>query len=965
MANPFEKYVPEIAEQKKKFEKVFGKEVSKQLEKESQQFAEKQVQKSSSRRRRSSGGGSSRVSTPETPTPSASDISGSAAEKEQQIKEFQQKQAAEAARKKREESIQYKSKQPSVIDVYKPLPKEERMKGYQEGYRSEFDRPATAEELRQAGFQPGFKVDESDGMSRFAVTPSGRGTVMQVPTEKVPIGDIATFETESVKNQIKYRADQIADENVADLKPKFEEKIEEKRVRLQDKATKKFNDLQEKVNKGKLSVSEANEKYQKYVDKSNKELEQYHDKTSKNFQKKVNEKVKKEIDQDPGLKDLQNRYNELAAKYEIRKDVYGKEVFGKFTKTAKEKQKEKIKDIALYAAAFTPQTTPFVFAAAAKEGEKGKLIIKSADSLPKDLSLLDVEKTPKEKELLLLGTAAAVTGGISKGVQAARTEKALEKSLQKVAAQKANMDKLRRLGLDKKVKLEAVGSIEEKQIKRQLVDSGLVDRKVVKVIDRAEIGKATRVNVKTLKPEVRNIVKLSRQVDDQGKEVFMTFKLSKQGKIKTPRILVSDLKKKESLLFRPAQPKELSKTKIKVKDMPSIEVQEVERLKQVKAFKTQADTKKAVLSFDDTELRILEKDGFVTQIGGKGKGTLSEQQIQELPKTPIAYAKRKPTPISKFKSKEIQLLKDKKGLTYEELISEEIPKPVEYEFIKPPKQKIARKVDQEVDDLVKRSAKTYENLVKSAEKKVDQEIARPSYVGGEGGQASASAYQLDSKSMFAGLESVEQMGFEAVRYPSAPKIKTGVSFSGGVLPGLERQDVQIKTTPVVKPDVSLDQLRKQIEKEEKALMNLGKSSSGQVAPLKTVQDTTQKINQILKQPTIQEQALFPQEVIPTPVMPSVKLPKSPGHLYPAFDFFYYPDPFGRKLPKGVLPTGYQRPAPTKAADSAYTASLAAAAFDIQTEVSEKDLKKLNKKVFSGFELRPLLKVKKKKKKKRK
>ena len=937
------------------------------------------------------GGGSSPMSTKETPTPSAETLKGSVQETEQQIKQLQKEQAIE----KQKKTIEFKSKQQiepphSVISKWETPNKQELTQAWEEGYGKESWRPATKKEFQKAGFSDEFlikrggtieeevtrqqikKFQEEQRRKEFlkklnlpktenaltraiplpvstketptpsAETLTGKKDKTKIPYqigERVTIGELADYELKNVNVQIDQRVNTLSREEVSKIKPLYNKEIKEKESQLQSRLKEKASNLQEKINKNKMSLADAESEYENFSNAINNEFKRFQEEKGEKFSKEIQEKTLNKIKGDENLKSLEKKYGEVTKRYGVDKDIYGKEVITSLEKSKIDIRREDEERKLMYVASFTPQTSLLVLAAAAKEEQVNRS------------PFFPTKSTPKEIELLTLGTLGVASGAISGLASASKYEKAIQKASEKFIKKQTTYEGLKRLGVGTKTKTKLVGALEKKPI--QLSD--------IKVLtEKGSLGEATRFNIKNLKPESRKIVTLSKSIDKEGKDIYLSFKTTKTGKIKTPRVLVEDLSKGESALYRPAQPKELSKVFYKGVE-PPIKIEEIERFKQIKGFKKLGKSQIKDMPLNEEKiLRQIEKEGLIFQTEGKGKDTLSFKELQELPRTIRASTKIKPKLVSKTKSKEYQILKKSEdgisGLTYEEGISEDVPPLIEYDILN---ERLPKKITPDLEPLKKLTKKPKEefSVLKDIDKK-SKSKTKPSYVGGEGGQLSESEYQFErtmNKEFNIGF-SPEEMGFVELTSPKfkSPTIKDSLVLKPKIISPLYQE-----ITSTLKPSSKLkfNELMKSKELITPQIKITPKSDS--ILKQSPILNTAQASRSMQKLKS--KQTLKPMQISESLVEQPIRENYRDTPL--RFDIPFIP--LGGKLPKGRLPIDYKPSKRTKKSEAHYTSSLVSATLNLKKEISEKDLKKIQEKVFTGGEIRPLLKVVSKKKKKNK
>ena len=394
------------------------------------------------------------------------------------------------------------------------------------------------------------------------------------------------------------------------------------------------------------------------------------------------------------------------------------------------------------------------------------------------------------KDVLLISAGAKASQKILRTKNPAEITKARENALES--------ERLKRLGLGKKSKIETVGVIEETQIRKDIIRN-IDDENLIKLVKKSSIGKVKRFNVKTKKFDERIILRSTARVDGFGRETTITFRQTKTGRLLKPRVLITDLKSGESLLLRPATPREL-----KTFEVGGIRVQEIDRLKIEKVLLGKGSVKVAEVKFDDKTIRLLEKKGIVFQIGGRGRGTLSTADLQRLGKTPLVIKNIKPIPVAKLSSIELQALQKGKGITLEAGISEQIPKPLD---IKVKKIRPIKSFADEIESLVKPKKVPAPKIKKIPPTKV-VEVTKPLMVGGEGIQVSR---LKDIPAI-----TPESLGFteQIITIPGLPTQPTPVFIPKGLpkgvlLPSVTAAPIEIQTSAEI--DKTITRLRQEQE----------------------------------------------------------------------------------------------------------------------------------------------------------
>lgn len=861
---------------------------------------------------------------------------------------------------------------PLSISQVTPTSTEQRIEAWKAGYGTEESRPATIEEQRKAGFQAGYEY-----AGYITPTPTGRGTIMERVSEvrQMPIGNIARVELGILEGNIKSIQEQTTNQIFNEIYPKYQSIINKKQV-----------ELQSKVNDGEISVEDAN----KQLEELNKDL---NDKLNEEIQ----DNTEKRLNQNPNYQKSIRRYIEAAKKYGVTKDVYGKEILSGLQKTKIEIERQAIVDTAESGAVLIPQSAPYFLAKAAAAGQKSPVIIESKE---KGVPLYpQTELTAEEKKYMVYGVLAGAGGAYSQ-FRAATAELKVVNAQQIKTAELKRMKQatLKRLGLDKKVVVETGGTIQEQQIiKQQLIESGAFSDKpeIINLINKAEIGIAKRLNIKTGKIETRYIVRGSMAktgAEQAGKEYLLTFKITKGGEIAVPRIAITDLKTGQTLVTRPAMPSELKITKIPVPESGQlpIEVSEIERMKIEQILKKKGVSKLTQKQIDDILLRKIEKKGVAFEIGKKARGTISVEDIFKYPKqeTPIIFKEIAPTPRAKMISRETQILKMEglgaRGLTTEKAIIQELEKPVILDF-----KKIGRnlkwefspenivKIEKELKlsgegkGLILTKLKEPERFKAFSIVQIQKDIEKGVYK------------KFNSLTDYIAYSSFE-LGFRPQQLSQIPKTitieetPTGLNLFAGleiIRPKQEKKGIEIPTIQIkrelerveAKVDVtsglsiSTRQTTKVIQRElDKAEVDLSDILGLSIAPsVKTAQkqqqEQLQKLKQLQKLRLKQTQELATQPTIPTYQTIKRNIPEIPITEFG----FGWPINLGKKesevAKKKKLKAIFKQP--KRRPD--YAASLAAAAFQIQPlEVTKKQLEELKKTEFSGFETRPVLKLKK-------
>ena len=613
------------------------------------------------------------------------------------------------------------------------------------------------------------------------------------------------------------------------------------------------------------------------------------------------------------------------------------------------RSKEKSYAIATLASAVSMGYANFKSASAIKSPNEQKAL----DILNKKLrkGTLDITEQNLKTGTFTIDIVDDVSGKTIK--QAIKVENIddIYKAQGKIQSQKA----LQRLGLDKKVKIESVGAIEKQNL---LGLSDDLSDDLMTSIKKGEIGKATRINIKTGKPETRYVVALSEQTGEKGKQVFTSFKIGKDGKIYSVRTAVTDIKSGQTFLGRQPYPSELKRIKVKT-DIGDIILEETQkdRIKFEKVLKTKSSSSITDDILNEKTLRKIKSEGISYKTGGKLKGTHSLFDLSQ-EKIPAVYKQTKPFPVEKFKGAELQILReDGSGMLGRKVLSENIDNLIEFDVIKESTQKTP--LLKSFNKVIEQSADDYARLINS-KKNLNLQIVD------------------DVETAFTQLTGTKA-GFNKQTTSSLPKIITKQSTSAQItIPAVkytQKQKQVFDAVPSPIGDIKLKDLQKNLLKtkqKQKLKLKTGHKvgmSSAVVPILKDLIKQEQPQKQKLKQ--LQKLKLRQQPIAPNiPAIANVSIQGMENPLE-----FNIPKPF--PIPKRNDPFKqsqkqlralYKLPRSPK---PKYTASLNASAFNISQKATKKQIKELQSMEFTGFETRPLIdisglnKKKSKKSKKRK
>lgn len=482
-----------------------------------------------------------------------------------------------------------------------------------------------------------------------------------------------------------------------------------------------------------------------------------------------------------------------------------------------------------------------------------------------------------------------------------------------------------KLGLSKDIKIESAGIENEAVIKNQLIEASPESQSI---IQSSRIGKYERVT-KGGQIEKGYILTRGIKTPEGEKVVSVIFKLTKTNKIQKPKIIVKDIQSKEILIAEPTSPSTFEAPIEVPTPSGNAIISPINRFTGRLAVSKGVIRKQVTQEVGNKKMILTERDIYAGEVG-RVKGTLSYEDIIQFPKGLVVTKKKTPIKITKSQERIIELKETRPVKVKQDYFDVEVGKltktlgitRAEVEDI--PIAKIPKRV--RLKETKQLTQAQIDKLVKKTE-----EILTPK-----------PTQKLELKEVTTGgFDFNTAIIGKAIKGTKAP-VKT-ISAKKVINTFKNNQRVVTRTLQSVGKVHISKQLEKTIQVKapkvkEKDILGL-RERTKQLGKL--MQRTTPKMR--LEQ------------------LQKFKISQSPKLPIPTFDFNI------QNLPTGT-PIGFLKDFEKKRqlkktlkklgkAESRYTASLGSALFQTRpVKVTKKQLEKLNKKTFSGLEIRPVLEI---------
>jgi hypothetical protein len=598
-----------------------------------------------------------------------------------------------------------------TIETYRPLTIKERIKAKSFTKTKGMETPTPAE-LKEAGYVP-LETPASLPGGTIIYTPEGEPVKEYTkPTEYISPSE-GIFPVESLtKYDTSKEILKSAEKPIENIQQKYKER---KAKEFENKDNQLFQDYQNKVTNQEITTEEAQKKY---------------DMEREKLLENVNKELQEEIKKDPLYQERVKEWEKTAQKLGAGQSYSGSIRFSELDKERKGWGDKTISEKAESIFSYTPLTyAPIRFSKILKEvqetpgyyeGMPGVTTTYYGSAvrdkqLQRDLSSTDLSlgtqisglvtagfvlagaglqirsltKSANEEEALKIinqkikdGTMRLSkenlkTGTFNVKVQDFRTGQPITQKL-KVSPQEvqriSNQIKLReeylklyRLGDFRKVDVKMTGTITEREIiKNALASEIKKNPDLINKLNTAEIGRFDAVT-KLGKKETGYIVQAVDKTDGKGKVLTYIIKTTKDGNIKSWRLVKTDLETAQKIVMRSAYPSELGTKQIPIKDQSPLQIQEINRMKAIRIFKDKTDYTQLTKTEGDRLIRVIKKESTLFEVGkgakGTGiKGTTSFQDIYT-DKTPLIFKGKFPEPVSLSKSIRVESLGKAKDLT--------------------------------------------------------------------------------------------------------------------------------------------------------------------------------------------------------------------------------------------------------------------------------------------------------------